>query len=242
MFDAPETTLTTPGPVTKTAGDAACPHAAIYHDYISMLQGMANAQRNLIWRNRAEYDYYYDHLEKLPKDVREAAEPEICAIVATIEQGVINIGLAREGVSKAFDDACVSKMGAIAKDLNTPSETLAKRYLETMEDFRSWRITHLDGVNVDMTPLLDQRKNYRPSRSGKSGLFEKLFTAWADEVKPELSVLLTRSVVLDGLAVIAPDLAGSYVASLQPFEANGFGRKGTGTRVLLEEVEFSPCP
>ena len=210
----------------QTAGSEvasiACSHAAIYHGYLSQLQAMATAQERLVKQYRSEYDFFYDHLNKLSPDVREAREPQICATVKTIEEGAAALAGARDGVAQAFNAASISKVREIARGIANSGKSLGEQYLIAMGEFREWRVAHLDGGNVDLAPLLDSRKDFSQRHAG---MFEVVFKEWAKITQPRLSVENARLSVLDHLALVQPELAKTYIEGMRLPGGKIFGKK-----------------
>ena len=214
---------TTTRPGFLVAGRAVtCPHASIFHDFMANLYQMQNEQMKLVKDNRAYYDYFYDHLAGLPEATRISIDPEACAIVERIEHGAVELAAARDKVSTNFYAAAVSKMGEIAQNMRGSKQEVGEMFLQALSKFRTWRKVELDQRDEDMTPMLDQRKDYGPKAYG---LFEHVFRAWVNNALPGFGVMNARQVVLGHIAKIAPEMAPEYMANMNKPEVKVFGRR-----------------
>lgn len=187
-----------------------CPYANIFFQQCQKVADMAAGLRAFVNENREAWDTYFDRLAHLPESIRREISPEACDAVERIQERGNLLCQERDAVSAAFYSAVSGKMGVLAEGLKRENTGPADAYLSAFEALRKWRISSLDGRNVDMAPLLDERGQIK---SLQAGLFGTAFSAFSKVVLPGYNALQARRIVLEDLGSTRPDLAQQYLSS-----------------------------
>jgi hypothetical protein len=200
-------------PTIAVGSGTPCAIAAGYQDYVGHVFSLADAQALRVSNNVAAYDRYYDNLSRFGVERCDELFPMEAAIVREIEEKAADFVRAREDIPAYFVKACVLKMKAIASEVAAGgnAKSLGTKWTEALDRFRTWRATCMDGRNVDMSGLLQER---RPDRQ-PAILFEAVFTAWAKQAAAGTKVGVVRDLVLADLGIVdltrrrAPQVAAS---------------------------------
>ncbi len=172
-----------------------CPFAREYHRYVESVRVLSVEQAEGVKTQMKEYNRYYAQLARLGESAVAEFFPTETEIVNVIEQKSAEFGAARDKIPDVFLAACVAKMGDIGKKVTCSGVKAGQAWVEALSAFREWRASHMDGRDVDMGLLLQERSvNGTPD-----GLFGQVFNAWAKAAFPDRKISAIRTEILEEL-------------------------------------------
>ncbi len=186
-----------------------CEHSQPFFNNQVALGTAERVAWDLMVVNRPLWDRYYDHVAGLPAGLQAEAAPEACAAVTRILQASNDIVEQRRRVVASFHDAIDGKAKALTTEAASRDLQAGEAYLLVFEGLRTWRIAHLDGRDVDMCHLLDERTDLKDY---PRTMFGRAFCTFARTLNPRRPIMDTRAAVLDGLAQLKPELARLHIA------------------------------
>lgn len=162
----------------RLAVDSIDPIARPFHAQIALVKGLVEANRVRVAANGSHWDDWFDRVSKLPTQA-QAAFPEQVGAVAAIEAAAADIVAERDKLPAIRDAAMIAKIQQLAMASSTSGLDLGERIASDFSAFSDWRKDQLDGVDLDMFSLIDQRTpSRRPPRGERRSLFDVLFIAW----------------------------------------------------------------
>lgn len=177
-----------------------CPLTQVLRDQLKILQGLHEAQRLDITKNQGVYDFYYQYGSALYVEVPVG----VSAFIDRVEKRAADLIAERTKFSSLKIKVMVQKieqLAAISVPRNPPWEgqALAVVAISDFSEFDSWRLESLDGVRGNMLGVLEYRSYYHQElknktienliskRPGEVSLFDRLFWAWAEGQKVQMT-------------------------------------------------------